>query len=145
MTGLIEILVGPITSLLDKWIPDKSAREKMAHDIATLVETQAHAQIMAQMEVNKVQAQHGSKFVAGARPGAMWVCVAAMAWHYVLQPLLLWCVWLFPEYADKIATAPKLDVGDLMWLLAGMLGLGGMRSFEKRHGVARSAIDDTGQ
>lgn len=137
MAGLVEILVGPIAGLLDKIIPDKDAREKMAHDIAVLAETQAHAQIMAQMEVNKQEAAHQNLFVAGWRPGVGWVCVAALGWNFVIQPLLLWGAWMVPEYADKIATAPSLEMGELMTVLLGMLGLGGLRTYEKKHGVAR--------
>lgn len=138
--GLVEILVGPIAGLLDKFIPDKDAREKMAHDIAVLVESQAHEQAMGQVEINKQEAQHGSVFVAGWRPAIGWICGAALAWNFVIQPLLLWGVWLFPEGAD-IATAPKLDTGELMTVLLGMLGLGGLRTFEKREGVARETLN----
>lgn len=138
--NLVEILVGPIAALLGKLIPDKDARERMAHEIATMVESQTHAQVMAQMEINKQEAAHGSVFVAGWRPAIGWICGLALAWNFVLQPLLLWIVWLIPAYADKVAMAPRLDMGELMWLLTGMLGLGTMRTYEKQKGVARTTI-----
>jgi len=131
--GLVEILVGPIAALLDKFIPDKDAREKMAHEIATLAERQAHEQIMAQVEVNKIEAAHKSMFVAGWRPAAGWTCVLAMAFNFVVAPLINWGTELFHHEA----TLPVLDLSIMMPVLLGMLGLGGMRSYEKRNGVAR--------
>lgn len=137
MAGLVEILVGPIAGLLDKIIPDKDAREKMAHDIAVLAETQAHAQIMAQMEVNKQEAAHASIFVAGARPAIMWICGAGIAWNFVLRPIGMWVAFL---WGADLTDAPELDVGELTTILLGMLGLGGLRTYEKQHGVARNEI-----
>ena len=139
--GLLDILIGPITSILERVIPDKNAREKAAHEIATMVEKQAHEQIMAQVEVNKAEAQHASIFVAGWRPAIGWICGVALAWNFVIQPLLLWLAWVFPDGVD-IATAPKLDSGELMTVLLGMLGLGGLRTYEKRVGVARKTIKE---
>jgi hypothetical protein len=133
MMGFVEILVGPIAALLDKIIPDKDAREKMAFDIATLAEKQAHDQIMAQMEVNKQEAAHKSIFVAGWRPAAGWTCVLAMCFNFVIAPLINWGT----ELTHHEATLPILDLTVMMPVLLGMLGLGGMRSYEKRNGVAR--------
>lgn len=131
--GLVEILVGPIAGLLDKFIPDKDARERMAHEIATLAEKQAHDQIMAQLEVNKQEAAHKSLFVAGWRPAAGWICVLAMGFNFVAAPLINWGT----ELTNNEATLPVLDLTIMMPVLLGMLGLGGMRSYEKRNGVAR--------
>lgn len=140
MIEWVRLLVGPITDLVGKFVRDKDEAARLAHDIATLVETQAHEQVLAQIDVNKEQAKHGSIFVAGARPAIMWVCGFSLAWNYVLYPIVLWAVWLFPEYQSVIETAPKLDDGQMITVLLGLLGLGGMRSFEKRHGVARSNL-----
>lgn len=139
MINLVKILVGPITSLLDKVIPDKDARERMAHEIATMVENQAHTQIMAQIEVNKQEAAHKSLFVAGWRPGAGWVCVIAMAFNFVVAPLINWgtAVYGYVGPDGELLVLPVLDLSVMMPVLLGMLGLGGMRSYEKRAGVAR--------
>lgn len=140
MLQLVGLLVPAISKILDKIIPDKDKANELAHEIATAVERQAHEQIMAQIEVNKAQAQHGSIFVAGARPFIMWVCGLSMAWTYLLYPFALWITWLFPEYQDVIQSAPKLDDGAMMTVLLGLLGLGGMRSYEKKNGVARNSL-----
>ena len=131
--GLVEILVGPIAGLLDKFIPDKDARERMAHEIASLAEKQAHEQIIAQIEVNKIEAASPSIFVSGWRPAAGWTCVLAMCFNFVIAPLINWGT----ELVHHEATLPILDLTIMMPVLLGMLGLGGMRSYEKRNGVAR--------
>lgn len=133
MLSIAKLLVGPISALLDKFIPDKDARERMAHEIATMAEQQAHSQIMAQMEINKQEAAHQNLFVAGWRPGAGWVCVIAMAFNFILAPLINWGT----ELSGQDIVLPVLDLTIMMPVLLGMLGLGGMRSYEKRTGVSR--------
>lgn len=119
---MIELLIGPISSLLEKVVPDLDERKKMAHDIATMAEKQAHDQIMAQLGVNKQEAAHKSMFVAGWRPFIGWTCAAAMLNNYVIAAY-------FP--------ITPMDLEVMMPVLLGILGLGGMRSYEKRNGVAR--------
>ena len=125
--AIASILIGPIAELLGKVIPDKDAANRLAFEIATLAENQAHQQIMAQLEVNKAEAENSNWFVSGWRPGAGWVCVAAMANNFLIVPYAI---------AAGIEV-PTLELGEMMPVLLGMLGLGGMRSFEKRAGVAR--------
>jgi len=136
--GLVDILVGPIAALLDKFIPDKDARERMAHEIATLAEKQAHEQIMAQMEVNKAEAQHSSMFVAGWRPAAGWSCVLAMTFNFVMAPLINWGTTLY----GYDVTLPVLNLEIMMPVLLGMLGLGGLRSYERRNQVERNTMKE---
>lgn len=125
--AIASILVGPIAELLGKVIPNKDEANKLAFQIATLAENQAHEQIMAQIEVNKAEAENANWFVSGWRPGAGWVCVAAMANNFLIMP-----------YAHAAGIdVPTLELGEMMPVLLGMLGLGGMRSYEKRSGVAR--------
>lgn len=126
-SAIASILIGPIAELLGKVIPDKDAANRLAFEIATLAENQAHQQIMAQIEVNKAEAENANWFVSGWRPGAGWVCVAAMANNFLIVP-----------YAIAVGIeVPTLELGEMMPVLLGMLGLGGMRSYEKRSGVAR--------
>ena len=129
---MIDLLVGPVTSLLDKFVEDKDEKNKLAHEIATMAEKQAHAQVMAQIEVNKAEAQHSSIFVAGWRPFVGWVCGFALAYHFIIQPIIV----IF----TNIET-PNFDMGTLTTVLMGMLGLGGLRTFEKTKGIARGGIN----
>lgn len=80
--------------------------------------------IELQTEINKMEAQHRTVFVAGWRPAIGWVCAFALAYNFVIRDLLVW--YMGPETAP-----PALQMEHLMTVLLGMLGLGGMRTFEK--------------
>ena len=80
MLNLVSSLVGPVTGLLDKFIEDKDQKAKLAHEIATMAEKQAHEANMAQVEVNKAEAKHRSIFVAGWRPFVGWICAVCVGW-----------------------------------------------------------------
>ena len=68
---MLQALIGPVTGILDKFIEDKDQKAKLAHEIATMAEKHAHEANMAQVQVNQVEAQHRSSFVAGWRPLGM--------------------------------------------------------------------------
>ena len=70
---MLQALIGPVTGLLDKFIEDKDQKAKLAHEIATMAEKQAHEAALAQIEVNKAEAQHKSLFVSGWRPSVGWI------------------------------------------------------------------------
>ena len=125
--GFLGGLIDPISTLLDKWIPDADKRQEISYQIATLAETHAHEEILAQIEVNKVEAASPSLFKGGWRPGAGWVCVIAMANNYVVAPYIK---------AVFDLDLPVLNLGELMPVLFGMLGLGWFRTQEKQKGVA---------
>lgn len=81
----------------------------------------------AQIEVNKIEAQHQSIFVAGWRPFIGWVCGSALAYNFILQPFIIAIVnvWL-PEWE-----LPTLEIEQLVTILVAMLGFGGYRTYEK--------------
>jgi len=80
--------------------------------------------IELQSEINKVEAQHRNIFVSGWRPFIGWVCGVALAYNFVLRDLLIW-------FLGQDSVPPALQMEHLMTVLIGMLGLGGMRTFEK--------------
>lgn len=133
MNPLLNLLVGPIERLLDKVIPNKDEREKMAHEIATLAATQAHEINKSQIELNKQEAAHKNLFVAGWRPFAGWTCVSAMAFNFVVAPLINWGT----QLSGNDVVLPVLDLSIMMPVLMGMLGMGGLRTYEKVTKVAR--------
>jgi hypothetical protein len=122
MLAAISALIGPVSAILDKVIPDKDLREKLSHEIATM----ADKQMSAQIEVNKVEAAHKSLFVAGWRPAIGWICGLALLYSTIISPIL--GIWF---------TVPVVDTSLLTTVLMGMLGLGAMRTFEKTKGVSR--------
>jgi len=131
---MIQNLIGPVTGLLDKFIEDKDKKNELAHEIATLATKQAHEAQLAQVEVNKQEAQHRSIFVAGWRPCVGWVTALALAWHFILSPLILFAVAIA---GVEIPELPQFDMETLTTILLGMLGLSGFRSFEKYKGVSK--------
>ena len=131
---MLQALIGPVTGILDKFIEDKDAKNAMAHEIATMAEKAAHEAAMAQVEVNKAEAQHKSIFVAGWRPFVGWTCGIALAYHFVLAPLILFGVGIS---GFEIPALPEFDMGSLMTVLMGMLGLGGLRTYEKQKGLTK--------
>ena len=94
---------------------------------------------LAQVEINKIEAGSSSLFVSGWRPAVGWVGVLGLIYQFLGYPLMQW-LWAFGQGIDLIPKElhppPDLDVEQLMTLLAGLLGFGGMRSFEKHKGVA---------
>ncbi|MDB4507482.1 holin family protein [bacterium] len=130
---MLQALIGPVSSLLEKFIPDKDLRSKLSHEIATMAEKNAHEQIKAQLEINKTEAQHNSLFVSGWRPAVGWTCCLGMAANFLIIPMTNFALAL----ASSNITIPLIDLETMLPVLLGMLGLGGMRSYEKSKGVAR--------
>jgi len=133
MLSGLSALIGPISALLDKFIPDKDLREKLSHDIATMAEKHTQEQVMAQIEVNKVEAAHRNMFVAGWRPAIGWICALGMAGNFLVIPF----VNMGLELTGTDVLIPMIQLAEMMPVLMGMLGLGAMRSFEKAKGVSR--------
>ena len=126
-------LVGPVTGLLDKFIEDKDVKNKLAHEVATMSERHAQELAKGQLEVNKVEAAHKSLFVAGWRPAVGWTCCLGMASNFLLIPMANFALAL----TGSAIVVPLLDTGEMMPVLMGMLGLGAMRTYEKKQGVQR--------
>tara|TARA_B100001094_G_scaffold269825_1_gene274292 strand:- start:313 stop:717 length:405 start_codon:yes stop_codon:yes gene_type:complete len=126
-------LVGPVTGLLDKFIEDKDVKNKLAHDLSTMAERHAQELAKGQLEVNKVEAAHKSLFVAGWRPAIGWICGLGMASNFILIPIANFVLAL----TGSAVIVPLLDTGEMMPVLMGMLGLGAMRTYEKKEGVQR--------
>ncbi len=135
---------------IDKIWPDpiKRAEElrklKELEQKGDLAKLNAHVQSMlGQLKVNEAEAKHKSIFVAGWRPAVGWTGAMALAYQFVLYPLLLW-LWAILQMKgvvpDGIDPPPVLEVEDLWVLLSGMLGIGGMRSFDKSRKVQTDSI-----
>jgi hypothetical protein len=130
---MLASLIGPVTGLLDKVIEDKDQKAALAHEIATMSERHAQEAMLAQLEINKAEAASGSVFKGGWRPFIGWVCGVAFAYHFVLQPFIVFGV---TAAGVEIPPLPEFDMGSLMTVMMGMLGLGGLRTFEKTKKVA---------
>jgi hypothetical protein len=130
---MLELLIAPVASLLDKFIPDVDEKNKLAHEIATLSERYAHELSKEQISVNKTEAAHKSIFVSGWRPAVGWTCCFGLASQYCIIPMSNFGL----AVSGVEIVVPSLDLSEMMPVLMGMLGLGAMRTYEKTMGVSR--------
>lgn len=117
-------------TVLDRVLPDKTQNEAAK---ASLLESTVKGEFgnaIAQLEVDRAEAGSGSVFVAGWRPFVGWVCGAAFAYVYIVQPFLTFCLAAFKHPL----TLPPVDLSEMMPVLLGMLGLGALRSWDKQNG-----------
>jgi uncharacterized membrane protein len=125
--SIISAFIQPVTDILDKVIPDADTKQRIAHEIATQVHTIAQAQI----EVNKAEAQSKDLFVAGWRPAVGWVTCLGMAGNFLVIPMANFALAL----SGSPIVIPLIDLSTMLPVLMGMLGLGGLRTYEKTRGV----------
>jgi hypothetical protein len=125
----LDKLIAPVAGIIDKFVEDKDLKLQLQHEIETAMQNAN----LAQLEVNKVEATHKSIFVAGWRPFVGWVCGVAMSYHFIIAPLVQFGFALGGIDQDL----PEFDFSQLSTVLMGMLGLGGLRTFEKMKGVAK--------
>ena len=130
---LIRQAISPILEGVLRLIPDKAARAAARERFEVDMLTAMTSLVAGQLAINQTEAQHKSLFVAGWRPGVGWICALALGWNFLAQPIITWG---FVISGHSIAEAPQLETGELTTILLGMLGLGGLRTYEKRLGVA---------
>lgn len=132
--NLIAPAVSPLVEKLTSLIPDPNARAKAKEEFEMELQKAINAQAMGQLEVNKAEAAHRSVFVAGWRPFIGWICGIALLWAFVGAPIANWYIAVFEP---SISSIPEMNFNYLFELVLAMLGLGGMRTYEKFKGVAR--------
>jgi hypothetical protein len=133
-------LIPVLGNLIDKILPDPQAAAEAKIRVMELAQQGELAVLNAdlqlasgQLEINKAEAASLDSFRAGWRPLIGYICAAALGWNYVVKPLVVWaCAIWFPT-----VDIPNLVLDDNLWqLMFGMLGLGGLRTFEKLKGKA---------
>ena len=133
IASLLPSLLPVVGDVLDRFFPNKEEKERAAREIeAKLAEHLAKIDI-AQIEVNKQEAAHRSLFVAGWRPFVGWTCGLALFYTYVAQPMAMFIM----AQTGDLVQLPQLDLSTMMPVLLGMLGLGGLRTYEKFKGVSK--------
>jgi len=135
--NLLQLIIGPVSHLLDKVMPDPQAKAAAQLKLLELQQAGEFRELddqlkrdLGQIEVNKAEAASGNAFASSWRPLAGYVCVIGLAYQFVVQPLLAWGsgMWTVPP-------PPQIDMGDLLTLLGGMLGLSTLRTAERMKGV----------
>lgn len=128
------------SKVIDKLFPDKTEAERVKLELFKAQQAGELAELTAQWDnakaqaaVNQVEAGSASLFVSGARPFIMWICGVGLGMQFLVAPSIMWGAAIL----GKTLVLPALDMGTLLTLLLGLLGLGGMRTVEKLSGVAR--------
>ncbi len=132
MIGLAS-LVGPIVNKFVDRIPDGNERARAKESLERELVDAANSVMLAQTEINKAEAAHKSIFVAGWRPFIGWVCGVGIAWSMVVQPVAQWAMIAWGDGTEL----PTIDTSYLLELVTAMLGMSGLRTFEKLRGVSR--------
>jgi hypothetical protein len=134
-----QLIIPAVTSLLDKLIPDPQAKAEAQFKLLEMAQRGELAALdsemrlaLGQLEVNKAEASTDT-FRGGWRPFSGWVCGMGLAYEFLLRPIL---PWLVTVGGGDVPPLPPIDVETLMVLLTGMLGLGGLRTFERLKGKA---------
>jgi hypothetical protein len=136
----LAAILGIGSKLIDKFIPDPAQAEQAKLKLLEMQMTGDLAQLAAETDLAKLQiqtnveeAKNANIFVSGWRPAVGWCCAAAFAYSYVLLPFAQFLVFTFgtTAMAEQLALAPRLELSEMMPVLLGMLGLGGLRTVEK--------------
>lgn len=132
--------IGTVIESVGKIAGDLITTDKERLELELRAKELDQALDLGQIGVNTTEAQHPSVFVAGWRPYVGWVCGGALTYQFILYPLMVWA-WrmaqAFGHLPPGIEPPPMLDTDALWVILSGMLGIAGMRSYEKFRGVAR--------
>src|SRR6185436_14405888 len=117
--------------VIDHFFPDPEKKAAAQLELLKLAQTGELAAMTAQTDINKAEATNPNSFVAGWRPYVGWICGTGLAVQFIIRPFATWG----SSLAGHPIEFPSLDMGTLMTLLTGMLGLGAMRSYEKLQGA----------
>lgn len=135
--ALNPLLLAPLfelgKNLIGRFFPNEEERRKAEAEFLKMAADGELKQIIGQLEINAREAQHPSLLVAGWRPAFGWIGAVAFGYHVILQPLL---AFMAVNFLGDQVMLPAFDM-ELLWVVVtGMLGIGGLRTFEKSKGVA---------
>ena len=132
--ALLPSILPAVTNVIGRFLPeDKEAKAKAEREIEQQLTTHLAKIDLAQLDINKTEAAHRSIFVAGWRPFIGWTCGVALAWTYVMTPILNFIL----AQTGHLMELPAMDMSQMMPVLMGRLGLGGLRTFEKFKKVSK--------
>lgn|SRR5678816_4907047 len=134
LVAAIPTILDGVKTLIDRVIPDKAAAEKAKQELESAESKAVLENALAQIQVNTEEAKSSSLFVAGWRPFVGWVCGAGLAYVAILEPVTRFVAMTWFKYSGPF---PVIDTNLTMQVLLGMLGLAGIRGYEKSKGVAR--------
>jgi len=133
MIGLISAVLPSVMEVAGRFLPEDAEERAKAERAIKSQLTQHLAKVdLAQIGVNKEEAK-GNWFQSSWRPLTGWTCAASLAWTYLLQPMVSFAL----AQTGHLVELPALDMSQMMPILLGMLGLGGLRSWERTKGVGK--------
>jgi len=146
LSALLEVGMSVIKRVWPDPVQQAQEERKLLEMVENgdLARMQMHVNLLlAQIKVNEVAAAHPSIFVSGARPAAIWAGVFSMSWAGIFHPMLMWA-WSIAqalEYIPKeFAPPPLIESAALGAIVTGLLGVGGMRSYDKNKGVSKDSL-----
>jgi len=137
MSDPISAGLGLIDTFLNKFVADKDLAAKLAMQARSEEFQGELSLLLGQMAINEEEAKSDSLFVAGWRPFVGWVCGFSLAYNFILYPIVKYATVILMEQPPEL---PVLEASELMTVLLGMLGLGGLRTFEKRSKISREQL-----
>jgi hypothetical protein len=129
--GIIDSVLSIGSTVLDRVITDKNAREKAKEELQKAITEQDFQLSLGQININAEEAKSENIFKSGWRPGIGWVCGIAFSLHFVFFPILNWFLMLFHQQPILV----PFDMATLNTVLGGLLGIGGLRTIEKIKGA----------
>ena len=120
---MIDKLIKPVSSILDKFVADKDLKTKLSHEL----EKEIISLNKAQLEVNKVEAKHSNIFVSGWRPAIGWICGFSIGYHFILEPVIQYILIVNGIQFET----PEFDFSQLSTIVMAMLGMSTLRTYEK--------------
>tara|TARA_R110000868_G_scaffold405227_2_gene684443 strand:- start:75 stop:479 length:405 start_codon:yes stop_codon:yes gene_type:complete len=134
MIGLIGAVLPSVMEVAGRFLPeDKEKRAAAEREIEAQLTLHLAKIDLAQLDINKTEAAHRSVFVSGWRPAIGWTCGAAMALNFLIFPLASFVL----AQTGHLIELPTLDMSEMMPVLMGLLGLGGLRTVEKLKRVSK--------
>ncbi len=133
------LILGPILELgrglIERFFPDKEKAAEAERQLLAALADGHLKTVLAQLEINAREAQHPSFWVAGWRPYFGWGLGTLLLYHYMIRE---WIVWAMSIWAPHLPPIPSSNVDNVLWeLIFGLLGIAGMRSFEKVRGASK--------
>lgn len=132
--NLLAPIVGPVIDKLVDRLPNPNERARAKEEMEREFMQAVNNSTELQARINLQEAKHKSVFVAGWRPFIGWICGIALAWAFLVQPVVVWAV---AVWAPEVTGLPKIETEGLFTLVLAMLGMGTLRTFEKAKGVSR--------
>ena len=136
---MLQAIIPVLGTVIDKIFPDKTLAEKAKLELVKMEREGELQQLLAIKEINQSQsvvnakeAKHKRLFVSGWRPAIGWICGASIAYTYLFNPLIGWICLI-----QQLPPPPALQTDDLFSLVTAMLGVAGLRTFEKYRGVSK--------